>query len=206
MSSEITVKSSNIFPLKSAATREQREKLLGQRGCVVWFTGLSGSGKSTLACALERELIERGALAFLLDGDNVRHGLSRDLGFEKADREENIRRIGEVAALFAECGVITLTAFISPYRKDRLRAKETVGEERFLEVHVHAPLETCEKRDPKGLYQRARAGEIQNFTGLDAPYETPENPMLRIDTHENKVAKSVSSIIRLLKERGFLHQ
>lgn len=204
MSSSGSGKSPNVVWHQGQVAQNQRESLLGQRGCVVWFTGLSGSGKSTVAAALERALVERGSLAYLLDGDNVRHGLNGDLGFSPEDRAENIRRIGEVAALFSRCGVITLTAFISPYRRDRRRVQKTVGEDRFLEVHIHAPMSTCEQRDPKGLYQKARAGEIRDFTGIDAPYEAPKAPDLRIDTHEHSVDESVELLLNLLKEKGVL--
>ena len=155
---------------------------MGQRGCVVWFTGLSGSGKSTLARALEERLVSSGHLVYVLDGDNIRHGLNCDLGFSPEDRNENIRRIGEVAALFRDAGIVVLTAFISPYRADRDLARQAVGEDRFLEVFVDAPLATCEERDPKGLYVKARAGEIPEFTGLTAPYEEPPNPALVVNT------------------------
>ncbi len=199
-----TLTSTNVVRHLGGATPGQREKILGQRGCTVWFTGLSGSGKSTIACALELKLLEKGHLAFVLDGDNVRHGLNGDLGFDPESRKENIRRVGEVAALFSDCGVITLVAFISPYREDRLNAAQTVGRDRFLEVHVDAPLETCEKRDPKGLYQKARLGEIAQFTGVDAPYEQPENPDLCIQTQETSVESAVDSLVLLLGNRGFL--
>lgn len=199
-----SLRSSNVVRHSGGAEREQREKLLGQKGCTVWFTGLSGSGKSTIACALELRLVEKGRLAFVLDGDNVRHGLNGDLGFDPESRKENIRRVGEVAALFSDCGVITLVAFISPYREDRLNATKTVGKDRFLEVYVAAPLETCEKRDPKGLYQKARLGEITQFTGVDAPYEHPEQPDLCIQTHETSVESAVEALVSLLRKRGFL--
>ncbi len=181
-----------------------RARLLGQRGCVVWLTGLSGSGKSTLAHALERRLLDEGRLAYVLDGDGVRQGLNGDLGFSAADREENIRRIGEVAALFADAGLITLVSFISPYVRDRERARAAAGPERFCEVFVDAPLAVCEQRDPKGLYRRARAGEIPDFTGISAPYERPPRPDLVIDTAAEGLDASLARLLAHLVERGFL--
>lgn len=204
MSSDSSSKSPHVVWHQGHVPRLEREELLGQRGCVVWFTGLSGSGKSTMAGAVERELVKRGKLAYLLDGDNVRHGLNGDLGFSPPHRQENIRRIGEVSALFADCGVITLTAFISPYEKDRRRVKETVGPERFLEIYVYAPLEICEKRDPKGLYKKARKGQISDFTGLDAPYEAPSHPDLCLNTHEKTVDQALDLVVEVLKKRGIL--
>jgi adenylylsulfate kinase len=171
---------------------------------VVWFTGLSGSGKSTVAAALEAALLGAGHAAFVLDGDNVRHGLNSDLGFAPADRTENIRRIGEVAALFADAGLLTLTAFISPYRADRAAARAAVGAERFLEVFLSAPLEVCERRDPKQLYRRARAGEIEDFTGVSAPYEPPESPALMLDTSILDAGACVEHLVALLRQRRFL--
>lgn len=170
----------------------------------MWLTGLSGSGKSTIAHALEARLIETGRLAYVLDGDNLRHGLNSDLGFSARDREENIRRVGEVAALFAEAGVIAITSLISPYRAERDRARHRVNGERFLEVFVDVPLEICEQRDPKGLYRRARAGEIADFTGLSAPYEEPSSPDVRIRAGEVSVAEAVEMLENALRERGLL--
>lgn len=193
-------KRTNLTWHYSRVKAADREALLGQRGCVVWLTGLSGSGKSTIACALEEQLVAAGRLAFVLDGDNVRHGLNSDLGFEAADREENIRRIGQVAALFAQAGVITIVAFISPYAKGRLAARRAVGEGRFFEVYVEAPLEECERRDPKGLYQKARAGEIAEFTGVDAPYERPENPELTLQTGGVTPPQAVQKILEMLNK------
>lgn len=183
----------------------EREARFGQRGCVLWFTGLSGAGKSTLATALEVALVRQGRFAYVLDGDNVRHGLNRDLGFSASDRVENIRRVGEVAALFANAGVIALTAFISPYRREREAVRQAVGRERFVEILVAASLEVCEARDPKGLYRKARAGEIAEFTGISAPYETPEHPELVIDTGRLSVEESVGELLRYLSSRRFLH-
>lgn len=194
----------NIFRHSGKGSAEQRARLLGQRGCVVWLTGLSGSGKSTVAFALEAELGRRGHLAYVLDGDNVREGLNSDLGFSPADRAENIRRIGEVAALFADAGAIAITAFISPYRADRQRAREAAGEGRFIEVFLDAPLEVCEGRDVKGLYARARAGEVAEFTGVSAPYERPERPELAISTAEQPVEACVGKIVELLERRGLI--
>jgi adenylylsulfate kinase len=184
--------------------RADREDLLDQRGCVVWLTGFSGSGKSTVAVALEKALVRRGRLAYLLDGDNVRHGLNADLGFSPEERAENIRRVGEVAALMCDAGIVTLTAFISPYRRGRDRAREVVGLGRFLEVFVEAPVEVCEERDPKGLYQKARKGELEQFTGVDAPYEQPDAPDLVLHTGAMTVSECVDAVLELLSERGFI--
>lgn len=177
------VKATNVTWHEGHVTREERASLLKQRGATLWFTGLSGSGKSTIAFTLEHALVRRGRLAYVLDGDNVRHGLNKNLGFSAADREENIRRIGEVAKLFADCGAVTMTSFISPYRKDRdvVRALHVEGKLPFIEVHVATPIETCEQRDPKGLYKKARAGQLKNFTGIDDPYEAPLQPELTLD-------------------------
>ena len=177
---------------------EDREKLLGQRGVVIWFTGLPSSGKSTLGHALEEKLYEIGHIAYVLDGDNIRHGLNQDLGFSPEDREENIRRIGEVAKLFAEAGIIAITAFISPYRRDRRRARNLLEKGRFIEVYCRCDPKICEERDPKGLYKKARAGEIKDFTGISAPYEEPEHAELVIDTDKHPVRKSVDLILKYL--------
>ena len=171
--------------------------------CTVWLTGLSGSGKSTLAVALRRRLADAGRLACVLDGDRVRRGLNRDLGFSPHDRSENIRRVAEVASLVNDAGLLVVTAFISPYAEDRGRAAEIVGRARFLEVHVDAPLATCEERDPKGLYRKARAGEVPEFTGVSAPYESPASPDLRLDTAGPTVEECVDAIVALLRRRGF---
>src|SRR5512144_1533567 len=162
-------KATNIVWHKGAVTREDREQLNGHKGCTVWLTGLSGSGKSTIAVDLEKRLCERGVRTYILDGDNIRHGLNKNLGFSPADRAENIRRIGEVAKLFTDAGAVTITAFVSPYRSDRAAVRALLGPADFVEVFVDAPLEVCEARDPKGLYKRARAGEIEEFTGVSAP-------------------------------------
>jgi adenylylsulfate kinase len=197
-------KSTNITWHEGHVTREDREKLLGQRGVTVWLTGLSGSGKSTIAVAAERELLSRGRVAYVLDGDNIRHGLNANLGFSPADRTENIRRIGEVARLFTDAGIIVLTSFISPYRADRdaVRAKMAPGD--FVEAYVAASLATCESRDVKGLYQKARAGQIPEFTGISAPYEEPASPELVIDTNRQSVEQSVGQLVGYLREQGYL--
>lgn len=195
-----TPKASNIVNHSSLVSAELRQQKLGQKGCVLWFTGFSGSGKSTLATALEKALIDNQHVAYVLDGDNVRHGLNRDLGFAAEDRTENIRRIGEVANLFADAGVITLTAFISPYRADRQLAREAIGSERFREVYLTTPLTVCEERDPKGLYKKARAGEIGEFTGISAPYEPPLNPDIIIDTSANDLAACVTLLMEQLRQ------
>ena len=197
-------KSMNITWHERQVDRAARERLLKQRGVTIWLTGLSGSGKSTVAVATEYALAERGRLVYVLDGDNVRHGLNTNLGFSPEDRTENIRRIGEVAKLFTDAGIITLTAFISPYRADRDAVREIMHPGDFIEVLVDASLETCESRDVKGLYQKARAGEIPEFTGISAPYEAPEKPELVLDTNERSVEESVSELIGYLEEKGYL--
>jgi len=197
-------KSTNITWHEAHVTREDREKRLGQRGVTVWLTGLSGSGKSTIAVAAEKELLSQGRVAYVLDGDNVRHGLNSNLGFSPEDRTENIRRIGEVAKLFTDAGVIVLTSFISPYRSDRDAVREKMEKGDFVEAHVAASLETCEERDVKGLYKKARAGEIPEFTGISAPYEAPESPELRIDTDAQSVEESVAQLVGYLRDQGYL--
>lgn len=189
---------------KGHVSPEQRAALLGQQGAAIWMTGLSGSGKSTLGYALEERLVSRGRMSYVLDGDNVRHGLSSDLAFSPADRAENIRRVGEVAALFADAGVLVISSFISPYRADRATARERVGADRFIEVYLDVPVSVCEERDPKGLYKKARAGDIPNFTGISAPYEPPESSELRVDTAELSVDACVDRIIAYLEQGGFL--
>jgi len=197
-------KATNITWHEGTVTRAEREKKLGQRGATIWLTGLSGSGKSTIAVAAEGALHERGKLAYVLDGDNVRHGLNKNLGFSPEDRTENIRRIGEVARLFTDAGIIALTSFISPYRADR-DAVRAIGEPGdFVEVLVDASVETCEGRDVKGLYKKARAGEIPEFTGISAPYEAPEKPELVLDTNSQTVEESVRQLIGYLEEKGYL--
>ncbi|MEM9068897.1 MAG: adenylyl-sulfate kinase [Myxococcota bacterium] len=196
-------KGTNLTWHQGEVSGDDRAKAHGHRGVALWLTGLSGSGKSTLSHRVERKLIERGVFAYVLDGDNVRHGLNADLGFGAEERKENIRRVGEVARLFVDAGAIVLTAFISPYREDRARARSLIGD-RFVEVHVAADLATCEARDPKGLYKRARAGEIPSFTGVSAPYEAPESPELRVDTGAADVEACASDVIAYLEKTGVL--
>lgn len=195
-------KATNITWHEGHVSRDEREKLLGQRGITLWFTGLSGSGKSTIAFTLEHELIRLGRLAYVLDGDNIRHGMNKNLGFSAADREENIRRIGEVAKLFADAGLIVMTSFISPYRKDRdgVRALHAAAGVPFVEVHLATPIATCEQRDPKGLYKKARAGELKNFTGIDDPYEAPEKPELVLDATDTSPQHATMILIEHLKK------
>lgn len=184
--------------------RQAREAAYGHRGAILWFTGLSGSGKSTIAHRVERVLVERGAFAYVLDGDNVRHGLNSDLGFSAEDRVENIRRIGEVARLFADAGALVLSAFISPYREDREHVRALMGPGEFVEVFVDTPLEICEARDPKGLYKKARAGEISNFTGLDAPYEEPDAPEIHLETASMSIDETAARVVRYLEAQHIL--
>lgn len=197
------IKSTNITWHEGDITRDDRERLNGHKAVVVWFTGLSGSGKSTLARAVEQRLFEKGGHAFVLDGDNIRHGLNKNLGFSPEDREENIRRIGEVANLFMDAGFVAMTAFISPYRADRDKARAMAGGN-FLEVFVKADLSVCEERDTKGLYKKARAGEIKEFTGISAPYEEPLNPELVVDTGVETLEESTQKVLALLEERGII--
>ncbi len=196
--------SQNITWSHSKVTREERAQLLGHGAATVWLTGLSGSGKSAIAIELERLLTERGVSAYVLDGDNVRHGLNSNLGFSPEDRTENIRRIGEVAKLFNDAGAIVLTAFISPYREDRDRVREILPPGQFLEVLVDCPLEVCEQRAVKGLYQTARAGEIPEVTGISAPYEAPEKPELVLKTAEASLEECVGSVLTDLQKRGIV--
>jgi adenylylsulfate kinase len=198
-------KATNITWHQGALTKSDREKLLGQKGIVIWFTGLSGSGKSTLAHAVEEELYKRGHLCYVLDGDNIRHGLNKNLGFSPEDREENIRRIGEVSKLFADAGVMVMTAFISPYRKDRDRARNLLKKGEFIEVYMKVPLDIAEQRDPKGLYKKVRAGEIKEFTGISAPYEEPLHPELEIDTARLSLEQSRETVIHYLESKGILN-
>src|SRR5438876_2210600 len=198
------IRATNITWHEGHVTREERAQVLKQTGVTIWFTGLSGSGKSTIAFTLEHALAQRGHLAYVLDGDNIRHGLNKNLGFSAADREENIRRIGEVAKLFADCGIVTMTSFISPYRKDRdtVRALHEEGKLPFIEVHVATPIETCEQRDPKGLYKKARAGELKNFTGIDDPYEAPDHPELSLDATNTSPQDATVQLIDYLEKQG----
>ena len=197
-------KSSNVVWQQSIVSREDREKLNNHKGAILWFTGLSGSGKSTLANAVEQYLYEQGARTFVLDGDNVRHGLCSDLGFSDDDREENIRRIGEIAKLFAEAGIIVLTAFISPFVKDRTRAREVANEGDFFEIYCDCSLDICEGRDVKGLYKKARSGEIPEFTGISSPYEAPEKAEANINTGQLSIEDSVSEVLQCLRQHGVI--
>ena len=192
------VKSTNITWHQADITREDRERQNGHRAVTLWFTGLSGSGKSTLAHAVENALFERGCRTYVLDGDNIRHGLNKNLGFSPEDREENIRRIGEVANLFNDAGVIALTAFISPYRADRDKARAIAAEGSFMEIYVACDLSVCEERDPKGLYKKARAGEIKEFTGISAPYEEPTAAELIVDTGKETLEESTAKVLAML--------
>jgi len=199
-------KSTNITWHEGEVSAEERSKSLGQKGVTIWMTGLSGSGKSTVAVALEQVLLQRSKHAYRLDGDNVRHGLNKNLGFSAEDRTENIRRIGEVSKLFADAGLIAITSFISPYAADRdlVRKLHDDASLPFIEVFVDCPLEEAEKRDPKGLYKKARAGEIKGFTGIDAPYEAPQNAELHLPTHQYSVADSVQAVLDVLEKQGLL--
>ena len=199
-------KATNITWHEGHVSRDQRSRLLNQKGCTIWFTGLSGSGKSTIAFTLEHALIQRGRLAYVLDGDNIRHGLNRNLGFSAEDREENIRRIGEVAKLFADAGFITMTSFISPYRRDRdrVRSLHEQADLPFIEVFVNTPITTCEQRDPKGLYKKARAGEIKNFTGIDDPYEEPASPEITLDASQVSPEQATLRLLTYLETRGIV--
>ena len=197
-------KATNVTWHAHNITREDRQKLNGHRGAVLWFTGLSGCGKSSIANAVDQLLHERGVHTFVLDGDNIRVGLNRNLGFTPEDRTENIRRIGEVARLFADSATIVLSAFISPYKSDRDLVRTLVPEGEFVEISVQASLETCESRDPKGLYKKARAGEIKNFTGLDAPYEAPEKPEIVLDSDNKGVEVLAREVIAYLVSKGIL--
>ena len=191
--------SNNIYPVfDKMLGRADKESLLGQHGLMVWFTGLSGSGKSTVAIALERELQRRGILCRLLDGDNIRTGINNNLGFSEADRMENIRRIAEVSRLFVDTGIVTLAAFISPLQSMRSMAADIIGHDDFVEIYISTPVEECERRDVKGLYARARRGEIKDFTGISAPFEAPQNPALTIDTSRVTLQQSVETILQLI--------
>jgi adenylyl-sulfate kinase len=188
----------HIYPIQTQVSKAQREKLLTQHATLIWFTGLSGSGKSTLAVQLEAQLHAKGYKTYLLDGDNIRSGLNKDLTFTDEGRVENIRRIGEVSKLLLDAGVIVLSAFISPFNADRNQVKNIVGEQNYIEVFVDTPLEVCEQRDVKGLYKKARAGEIKNFTGIDSPYEKPENPHVVIPTHQMNVNDSLDLLLKTI--------
>ena len=192
----------NIYPIfEKMLQRKDREALLKQKGIMIWFTGLSGSGKSTLASALERELYKQGILCRILDGDNIRSGINNNLGFSEADRTENIRRIAEVSKLFVDCGIVTIAAFISPTHAIRRMASEIIGEDDFLEVYVSTPIEECERRDVKGLYAKARRGEIKEFTGISSPFEAPEHPFISIDTSRQSLADSVKVLLEAVSPK-----
>ena len=192
----------NIYPIfEKMLQRKDREALLKQKGIMIWFTGLSGSGKSTLAIALERELYKQGILCRILDGDNIRSGINNSLGFSEADRTENIRRIAEVSKLFVDCGIVTIAAFISPTHAIRRMASEIIGEDDFLEVYVSTPIEECERRDVKGLYAKARRGEIKEFTGISSPFEAPEHPFISIDTSRQSLADSVKILLEAVSPK-----
>ena len=197
-----TIKATNIVRHEGHVSREQRESLLHQQGVLIWLTGLPSSGKSTIAYTTEHALAARGHLAYVLDGDNIRFGLNKNLGFSAADRQENIRRVGEVGKLFVDGGFLTFASFVSPYRADRNAVRALMAAGDFVEIFVSTPVETCAERDPKGLYQKARAGEIPNFTGVSDPYEEPENPELVIKTDTSTPAEAASQIINLLENMG----
>jgi adenylylsulfate kinase len=198
------VKAQNIVWHPGAVTQSDREVIAGHKACTIWMTGLPGSGKSTVAVALEKALWQRGVHAFVLDGDNIRHGLNKDLGFSPADRNENIRRIGEVAKLFTSAGVINITAFISPYRADRDQARRLMAEGEFVEVYVDCALTECERRDPKGHYKKARAGEIKEFTGVSAPYEPPLRAEVVVHTDRESESESVQQLLSYLERKGYI--
>jgi adenylylsulfate kinase len=199
-------KATNITWHEGHVGRPEREALLHQKGATLWFTGLSASGKSTIAFTLEHALIQLGRLAYVLDGDNIRHGMNKNLGFSAADREENIRRIGEVAKLFADAGMVVMTSFISPYRKDRdvVRALHAEAGLPFIEIHVATPIETCETRDPKGLYKKARAGQLKGFTGIDDPYEPPEKAEIVLDATLTTPQDATIQLLNYLREKGLI--
>ena len=198
------MKNTNIIYHAASVTRERRNQLNNHKSVVIWFTGLSGSGKSTLAHSVEEVLFSKGCKTFVLDGDNVRHGLTSNLGFSNEDRKENIRRIGEVTKLMMEAGLIILTAFISPFREDRIAVRNLISDGDFIEIYCKASLETCEARDIKGLYKRARLGEIKNYTGINSPYEIPDNPELIIDIDKEVLEESVSKIISFLQTKSIV--
>lgn len=203
MNSE-AVKKNNVTWFNGYVNREDREKAHGHKGAVIWFTGLSASGKSTIAHIVEKQLYERGCSTYVLDGDNVRHGLCADLTFCQEDRAENIRRIGEMVKLFVDAGIIVLTAFISPYRQDRQQVRSLLSDGQFLEIHVDCPPEVCATRDQKGIYQKAQAGIIKEFTGISAPYEPPENPELVIQSHEEDAKAAAKKVVELIERCGIV--
>lgn len=196
--------STNITWHDSEVTKAQRQERNGHKSVVIWFTGLSGSGKSTISVALEKALFEQNITSYRLDGDNIRHGLNQNLGFSPEDRKENIRRIGEVGKLMVDAGVVTMTAFISPYEEDRNTVRDILEDGEFIEVFTKCSLDECESRDPKGLYKKARSGKIKEFTGINAPYEEPSNPEIVIDTENESVEESVEKIVAYLKENQYL--
>jgi adenylylsulfate kinase len=196
-------KATNVTWHDHKVTHEDRQKLMGHKSAVIWFTGLSACGKSTISNVVESRLSQLGKKSYLLDGDNIRMGLNKNLGFSADDRAENIRRIGEVAKLFSDAGLLALTAFISPYRKDRDAVRALFKPGQFIEVYVNASLETCEKRDPKGLYKKARAGEIKGFTGIDDPYEAPENAELELDSNTKTIEQLADEVLAYLESKGF---
>lgn len=196
--------STNITWHDSEVTKAERQERNGHKSVVIWFTGLSGSGKSTVSVALEKALFEQKITSYRLDGDNIRHGLNKNLGFSPEDRKENIRRIGEVGKLMVDAGVVTMTAFISPYEEDRNIVRDILEDGEFIEVYTKCSLDECEARDPKGLYKKARSGEIKEFTGINAPYEEPSNPEIIIDTEQNSVEEAVEEIVAYLKEHKYL--
>ncbi len=198
--------SSNLHRVASLVSTEERERKFGQRAVTIWFTGLSGAGKSTLARELEKKLFDEGKAVYVLDGDNVRQGLNKNLGFSPEDRSENIRRVAETARLFNDAGIIVICAFITPLEEYRKLAKEVVGEERYREVYLSTPLEACEERDPNGLYKKARSGEIPNFTGISAPYEEPRNPHLKIDTSKESISNILQELQSSVDVLGFRKQ
>ncbi|WP_188698405.1 adenylyl-sulfate kinase [Pullulanibacillus camelliae] len=198
--------SENIVWHNAKVSKEDRRKLNGHKSAILWFTGLSGAGKSTVSVEVEKKLHQMGIRTYVLDGDNIRHGLNKNLGFTPEDRKENIRRIGEVSKLFVDAGVFTLTAFISPYQEDRDMVREMVEQNEFIEIYVQCDIEECEKRDPKGLYAKARKGEIKNFTGIDAPYEAPDHPELIIENDRQSIEASADQVIDYLKEKGYIDQ
>lgn len=198
------MKRNDIIWHHATVTRERREKLNGHRGAVVWFTGLSGSGKSTVAHMVEEQLYRMGCHTYVFDGDNVRHGLCAGLGFSPQDRSENIRRISEMVKLFLDAGILALTAFISPFARDRRAVRDLIGSRDFIEIHCRCPLEVCEQRDVKGMYKRARAGEIKEFTGISSPYENPENPDLVLDTDKLSIEECAERVIQLLRQKGIV--
>ena len=198
--------SDNVVWHPAKVERGDREKLNGHKGACLWFTGLPSSGKSTLAVEIEKILYEKGIHTYILDGDNIRHGLNKDLGFSDADRKENIRRIGEVSNLFVDAGYIVLTAFISPFREDRKIVRDLMHENKFIEIFVDCDVDTCSKRDPKGLYKKAMNGEIKEFTGISSPYEAPENPEINLDNRDGKLEENVKLILQYLNENGLIEK